>query len=105
MSFTPSRIPQVIDNGIANDWLKYEDEPGGLVHMGDVVDIYPDFLDGDKASGRILSVEYGASGELSTLFLENDDKDNKLLNCPIDVGWFDYPGAIYHHKEDECKFD
>lgn len=99
MSDLPLHIPLKIDNGCANEWLEYEDEPWVPVHMGDVVDVYPDMLDGDKASGRILSVEYGASGELSMLFLENDDKDNKLVNCPMDAGWFDYPGAVYHHRE------
>lgn len=29
----------------------------------------------------------------------------QLLNCPIDVGWFDYPGALYHHKEDKDGTD
>ena len=98
--YSMPRIPRTLDNGIAQDWLEYTDEQWGLVHMGDVVDIYPDTLDGDKSSGEIRGVEYGASGELSMLFLENKKKETQWLNCPTDAQWVDYPGAVYHHKED-----
>ena len=86
------RIPRTLDDGYLPDWLEYTDEPWGLVHMGDAVDIYPDMLDGDKASGRIISVKYEPSGELSMLLLSDILTDER---------WVDYPGAIYHHKKDE----
>ena len=109
MSVTPSRIPQVIDNGAANDWLEYANEPWGFVRIGDVVDVYPvcpDIISGSKVSGRITSVKYGSSGELSGLFLESERKDAhwskwKWFSCSIYVQWVDYPVAVYHHREDE----
>lgn len=109
MSDLPLHIPLKIDNGCANEWLDYEDEPWTLVHMGDVVDVYPvcpDIISGSKVSGRITSVKYGFSGELSGLFLESERKDAhwskwKWFSCPIYVQWVDYPVAVYHHREDE----
>ncbi len=99
MNVTPSRIPRVIDNGPANDWIEYADEPWGFVHIGDVVDMYLDVLDGDvfdgdkcKWSGKIIGVEYASSGELFTMCLV--DENAGIFH----VG---YTGAIYHHKEDE----
>lgn len=86
------RIPRTLDNGPFPDWLEYEDEPWALVHMGDAVDVYPDMLQGDKASGRIISVEYEPYGELSMLLLSDMRTDER---------WVDYPSAIYRHKEDE----
>lgn len=90
--YSMPRIPQTIDNGsFFPAWLEYEDEPFGLVHMGDVVDMYPDMIQGDKASGKILGVEYGPCGELSMLLLSDIRTDER---------WFDYPGAIYRHREE-----
>lgn len=92
MSNPLSRIPWVIDDGPFPDWLEYVDEPWGYVHMGDVVDIYPDMLNGDNASGEIIGVQYAYSGELSMIHL-SDRRTGKR--------WVDYPGAIYHHREDK----
>lgn len=92
MNATPSRIPQVIDNGAANDWLEYADEPWGFVRIGDVVDVYPEMLNGHKASGTILSVQYAYSGKLSMICLSD---------MYVGVRWVDYQGAIYHHREGE----
>lgn len=92
MSNPLSRIPWAIDDGPFPDWLEYVDEPWGYVHIGDVVDIYPDMLNGEKASGEIVGVEYEASGELSMIHLSDRRTGER---------WVDYPGAIYHHKEDE----
>lgn len=99
MSFTLSRIPRVIDNGPANDWIEYADEPWGFVRIGDVVDMYIDVLDGDvfdgdkcKLSGKIIGVEYASFGELFTMCLVDEHAG---------IFHVDYTGAIYHHKEDE----
>lgn len=95
--YSMPRIPRTLDNGIAQDWLEYTDEPWGLVHMGDVVDMYPDELQYDmnvrnvKHSGEVSTAVYERNGELSMIL---------LLDKRAGEQWVDYTGAVYHHKED-----
>lgn len=97
-----ARIPVILGTNI---YCMYEDEGDGdddaYVRMGDVVDVCEDEIGHDfnihsvVQSGAISKVEYGMDGWVCgvTLIKLREDGERRY------VGYVDFDGCFYHHKE------
>lgn len=97
------RIPRTLDNGPFPDWLEYGDEPWGLVHMGDAVDVCAYALGFDLNihnyvfTGELRGVSYNVYGRIDQVFLYRGDRLGE--RC------VDFDGCVYHHKEESNGTD